>query len=137
MQLLQLKLLLPLLLFALHIDRLDFTDERLHVVLEMLNLVLLLAELQIRVQQQLEEGPDAGARSFKSLHVRKHHRVDPHRPDLDQLLAALRDFGVNESLLFLVGLHILSNSADLVLDLLDILLALIDFVVAGALRSQL
>ena len=104
---------------------------------EPLVLVRLLAHLQIRVEQELEESADTSPGTFERLHVCEDHGVNAVGSHLDQLLAALRDLVLDEALLLLVRLDRLSNGLDLILRLLHLQLGLVDLVVVGAFRQEL
>ena len=76
MQVLEFKFALELFLAALVVEFFDFCDERLHVLFVLLYLLVVLAQLQVGVEQQLEECSDASTGAFKSLHIGEDHRVD-------------------------------------------------------------
>ena len=64
MQLLQLKLFLTLFLHPSIVNFFNLGDHRLNMLFVLLNLVILLANLQIRIKKKLEESAYAGTRAF-------------------------------------------------------------------------
>ena len=63
------------------------------------------------------------------MHIREDHAVDRVWSKLNQLLASLGDLVVDESLLFLERLDILSNVRDLICDVRYFLFVVEDLVV--------
>ena len=75
-QVLELDLALSFFLSTLVVHFIDFTDERFHVVLILVNLITLFPQLEVRVEKKLEESSDAGASSFQGLYVGEDNGID-------------------------------------------------------------
>lgn len=75
MESVQFQLFLSLFLLLLQLHLLDLAADGFDMVLGLVNLLGLLSQLEVGVQQQLEEGPNASSGALEGLHVGEDHAV--------------------------------------------------------------